>query len=174
VSLWAVARIEERFSRLPWENANIVILRGLFKPAYKTSSYFIEGRPNRRALLSLIPVVEPVECGRSGLAGEAAVALRMVRDGLPNSGSRLIGRVVSDRTWRLPVPGVQVSIEGPAGTIVAVTDQEGVYDAPGIPPGHYVLTLMGDGKPVLSYVVDLQPGKFGGATFEGPLTSEVF
>jgi len=45
------------------------------------------------------------------------------------------GKVLDDKD--IPLPGVTVTITGPAllGKITSVTNQEGMYRAPGLPPG---------------------------------------
>ena len=137
-SLWSIARVEEDFSNLLLPN--IVILRGVFRQSDKSVSYFIEGSHSQGPLLRFLPIIEPVPCGRTQSAKDAAVALRLLHDGPPQWGGRLIGRVYEKPSER-PVKGVGISIEGPAGTVVSTTDAQGVYDANGLPPGRYTVHL---------------------------------
>nr|MBP8600707.1 carboxypeptidase regulatory-like domain-containing protein [Candidatus Saccharicenans sp.] len=45
------------------------------------------------------------------------------------------GKIIDDNG--MPLPGVSVTIRGPAllGSITSVTNQDGMYRAPGLPPG---------------------------------------
>ena len=84
--------------------------------------------------------MEPVPCGRTQPAQDAEVALRILHDGPPKVGVRLIGRVYQEKSKR---PGVKVgvSVEGSAGTTFSVTDAQGVYDLNGLPPGRYTVGM---------------------------------
>ena len=140
-SLWSIARVEESFSspRLP----NTVILRGFFEPDDKSISYFVEGHRSQGVFFRSLPIIEPADCGRTQYAKDATVPLRILRDGPPKSGVRLIGRVLIGRVYEKPtgrfVPGVGISIVGPAGSMVSVTDSQGVYDVNDLPPGRYTV-----------------------------------
>lgn len=137
-SLWSIARVEQRFSA-PWL-PNIVTVRGFFEPGDKAVSYFVEGSRSHGALLRFLPIMEPVPCGRTQPAQDAEVALRILHDGPPKVGVRLIGRVYQEKSKR---PGVKVgvSVEGSAGTTFSVTDAQGVYDLNGLPPGRYTVGM---------------------------------
>lgn len=39
------------------------------------------------------------------------------------------------------MPGVGVSIEGPTGHTITLTDHDGIFDAKGLRPGHYTVHL---------------------------------
>jgi hypothetical protein len=134
--------------------------------------YFIEGSRSHGVLTRFLPVIEPAPCGRTGTREYAAVTLRVLHDGPPKSGVRLIGRVYKgDRVNRSPVPGGGVAIDGPPGTIVSATDAHGICDATGLSRGRYTLHLaMKDGSGrtyygVESSVVDLKAGEIGGEDF---------
>jgi hypothetical protein len=89
-SLWSIARVEERFSSRPLPN--IVILRAFFEPSDKSVSYFVEGYRSYGPLFRYLPMIEQTDCGRTQYAKDASVPLRVLRDGPPKSGVRLIGR----------------------------------------------------------------------------------
>jgi hypothetical protein len=171
-SLWSVVSIEERFSGMRRWDPGMVILRGQFKPSDKSKRYFVEGSRSETAFTHLLPVMEPVPCGRTGLRDRAAVAIRILHDGPPKSGARLIGRVYRVN-WpsQTPLSGVPISIDGPAGDVIAVTDGDGIYDLNGIPPGQYKLHLLiRDTHVETSYItesprVDLKVGNINGADF---------
>ena len=170
-SLWSIARVEQRFSspRLP----NIVILRGFFEPGDKSVSYFIEGNRSQGALFRFLPIMEPVPCGRTQPAKDAEVAFRILHDGPPKTGVRLIGRVYEEKSKR-PVPRVGISIEGPPGTIFSVTDMQGVYDLNGLPAGRYTVGMRvqdAQGRPMAHFGVwyfNLKTGELGEANIRLP------
>jgi hypothetical protein len=140
-SLWSIARVEHRFADLTSGPANLIILRGFFHAKDKSERYFVEGAHSRGVFTRFLPVFEPIDCGRTARLDDAAVALRVLRDGLPSSGGRLIGRVYASihSAPRNAVPGVIVLATGPAGSVVSVTDAQGIYDFVGLPPGQYTV-----------------------------------
>lgn len=141
-SLWSVANVEERFGGLSAWPSNLVILRGYFKPTDKDELYFVEGTRSQGAITRFLPVIEPVDCGHTAQLENATVAIRSLRDGLPQSGIRLIGMVYKGSMGsRRPAVGLKVRITGPAGSTIAITDPQGIYNATGLPPGHYTIEL---------------------------------
>ncbi len=140
-SLWAIAGVDEGFSSPPLPT--IVILRAFFEPSDKSVSYFVEGSRSYGAFFRFLPIIERTDCGRTQYAKDATVPLRILRDGPPKSGVRLIGRARIDRSYDRvlgrPVPGLEVSIVGPSGPIVSITDSQGVYDVKDLPPGRYTV-----------------------------------
>jgi len=140
-SLWSVARVEQTFVRLPWRTSSLIILRGYFLPTDRDERYFVEGRRSEGAIDRFLPIIEPEQCGHTARLEDATIAMRIMHDGLPRSGVRLIGRVYRDWRSRRAAPGVVVRITGPAGSDVSTTDAEGIYDVSGLPPGHYTVEL---------------------------------
>lgn len=144
-SLFSIARVEDRFSDSIWAVPKFVILRDFFRSTDRGEEFFIEGRRSFGPLTSFLPVVERVECGHSNRVSEAVVALRTLREGPPQTGVRIIGAVftsgVAQPKASVPAPGIQVLIKGPAGNIVVTTDDRGVYEAAGLPFGHYTVEL---------------------------------
>jgi hypothetical protein len=140
-SLWSIARVEHRFVDLTSGPANLIILRGFFYPKDKSERYFVEGVRSTGVLTRFLPVFEPVGCGRTAHLDDAGVALRVLRDRPPSTGGRLIGRVYANfrSAPRNPVPGISVLAKGPGGSIISVTDADGIYDFSGLPPGHYTV-----------------------------------
>jgi hypothetical protein len=136
---WAVAIVQNRFWGLPWWNTKIVLLtQRLFEEG---EPYFINGQ-RRGGLLTLgLPIVELGDCGRLAPLSSAEVDLRVLRDGAPKNGVRIIGRAM--RRTQTPnygeetAPGINVIITGPAGSVTATTDEHGIYDVTGLPPGRY-------------------------------------
>jgi hypothetical protein len=135
---WSIALVERRYWGLPWWARKFVLIghSGVLK---KGSQYFIDGDRSGYRIAKFLPYVD-FHCGnRTRLLSEADLETRLLKDGPPKSGDRIIGRTlrrfgVGD--WR-PALGVTVRITGPEGTISTVTDQQGIYDLVGLPPGHY-------------------------------------
>jgi hypothetical protein len=141
-SLWSIARVEQRFSDAPWSVAGLVVLRDFFRPDNRFEHFFIEGKRSRGVFARFLPIIERVECGRSRRLSDAIVPLRILHDGAPRKGIRIIGRVYT--SWRkhpAPTPRIEVLIKGPAGSTVTVTDADGIYDVTGLPLGQYTIEL---------------------------------
>ncbi len=139
VSGWAVARVQHGFWGLPWWNSSFVLLtQYLFEGGERD---FVDGQW-RGGLLTLgLPIVEFGTCSRSGRLSNAEVELRVLQDGPPKIGVRIIGRAMR-RTHapdyrEEPAPGVNVIIAGPAGSVTTTTDLHGIYDVTGLPSGRY-------------------------------------
>ena len=136
---WAVARVQRGFWGLPWWNSSFVLLtQYLFEGGEED---FVDGQL-RGGLLTLgLPIVEFGTCSRSGRLSNAEVELRVLQNGPPKSGVRIIGRAM--RRTHAPnyreetAQGINVLITGPAGSVTATTDQHGIYDVTGLPPGRY-------------------------------------
>jgi hypothetical protein len=160
-SLWSVARVEERFSENHSWLPKLIVLRGVFDRSDENQRYFVEGRHSRYAIARFLPVIEPVPCGHTARIENAIVAMRILRDGPPKDGVRLIGSV---SRWGNPMPvvGATVFIEGPLGKLMAVTDAQGNYDKTGLPPGHYTVAVAPN---TATEVVDLKAGGIGEYAF---------
>lgn len=137
---WALAKVQHRYWGLPWWSSRIVLLsNGGFE---KGEEYFVDG--DRSSLISsFLPIVNIGTCSRSAPLERADVDLRILRDGNPVSSVRIIGRVVRQLVGQPPefAQGVGVEITGPKGATVLKSDERGIYDASGLPPGHYSLSL---------------------------------
>jgi len=175
-SLWSIATIEDPFSAVQWRRGNIVILRGFFRSGDKSQLYFVEGRRSPAALTHFLPVILPVECGRTGPRDSEAVAIRLLHDGPPKSGARLIGRVLKGKytptsVSKTPLHGNIIAIEGSAGSIVSATDSEGIYSVDGLLPGRYTIHIATTGVRGLTSrggekgFVDLRLGEIDGEDF---------
>ena len=133
---WAVALVEHEFWGLSgWNHRYVVLTQGIFEDGQE---YFVSGR-RRDGLLTRNLIVEVDLCRRPARLNDAEVELRVLRDGPPKDGVRIIGRVVRFLPdYRIEgVPGINVVITGPAGSIATTTDQHGVYDVSSLPPGRY-------------------------------------
>ena len=141
-SLFSIARVEERFSDSIWAVPRFVILRDFFLPDDKGQHFFVEGGRSLGPFARFLPVVERVECGHSKRLSDAVVALRILKEGPPRAGGRIIGTVFANRLVpSKPAKGVQVLIKASIGSVVASTDDAGVYDVTGLPLGQYTVEL---------------------------------
>ena len=139
VGLWALAHVEHKYWGLPWWSSALVFLAdGGFE---KGNEYFVDG--DRSSLVShFVPLVHIGTCTRFGPLERADIDLRVLQDGPPRSGVRIIGRVVRQPLGNSSevAQGIKIEITGPAGLLFVVSDEHGVYDASGLPPGHYSLS----------------------------------
>jgi hypothetical protein len=129
------AIVQEHFWGLPFWDHKIVLV-GL--PLQAEEPVFIDGTRMHGFLTQFLPVVEVIPCNRSRLLKDAKVDLRVLRDGPPREGVRIIGQVMHFNGN--DAPSTQVAISGPAGTTEVMTDQDGIYDLSGMPPGEYAIT----------------------------------
>jgi hypothetical protein len=84
---------------------------------------------------------------------------------------RVIGRAVRSDNYREVIPGVRVIITGPEGSVTTATDQEGIYDVTGLPPGSYKVRADVYRERLQEYPscrerggLDLKPGDVSGCT----------
>ncbi len=143
-SLWSLARVRQRFGQRSSEVPQFVILRGFFEAADQSREYFVESTGGSNTVLGhLVPVLEPLDCGHTAPLEDARAWIRVLREGAPKSGARLIGRVYVgvryDRRGRKPAAGINVNLEGEKGTITTVADDDGIYDFTSVPSGTYTL-----------------------------------
>ncbi len=136
---WSIAVVEHRYWGLPWWVPNFVLIghSGLFLK--KGAEYFVDGDRTMARLSSFFPYIELRCASRTATVSDAEVDLRVLRDGPPRSGVRIIGRSLrlsSDGRYR-PDSGVTVKITGPEGGVSAISDRQGIYDVHGLSPGHY-------------------------------------
>jgi hypothetical protein len=136
---WSIALIRHRYWGLPWWLPNLVLL-GHY-PTKKGEEYFIDGDRSLFRLSGFFPYID-FRCGsRVGLLSESEVEIRLLKDGPPKSGVRIIGRVMrrSGTGTLQPVPRVNVKIASSDAAVATTTDSGGIYDAVGLPPGHYTV-----------------------------------
>lgn len=141
---WALAVVKDHYWGLSWWDKKLVILTMYNQreqnPLTPNQQYFVEGWRRPGALTSLLPIFETY-CTRTALLQDAEIDLRVLHDGPPRKGGRVLGRasrVIGERSE--PATGVSVEIRGRAGKYVGVTDKRGYYDISGIPPGEYAVT----------------------------------
>jgi len=121
----------------------------------------VDGSRHSRSLTRQLAIFETY-CTRTGLLKYSEIDLRVMREGAPKNGERIMGYTLRRKPnyeWQ-EVPGVRVSISGPTGETIVTSDQQSLYDIPGLPPGPYVVHGM-DQKagPYWAYPVCLWEGR---------------
>lgn len=151
VGYWALVTVQEQFTG--WRLPRLAILtEGVLRDG---DDYFVDGRRPQGLLTRFLPIVEIGICNRTAFLSGAGIPLRLLRSSFPENDVRIIGRV--DRWLETPplllyrplkyelVAGAQAVITGPAGTTIATTDKDGIYDVGGLPPGKYSVRLQSNG-----------------------------
>jgi hypothetical protein len=142
-SLWSVVQVDHVYPPKAWTMPTLVILRGGFRIEDTARRYFVEGQRSYAPFGRFLPIIEPCACGHTKPLEDAALELRVLQEGPPKSGIRLIGQVFKGDRWpsvsRTVAPGIEVLIDGPGGKIELVTDPQGVYDAMETLPGSYTI-----------------------------------
>jgi hypothetical protein len=143
---WAIAAVQKRFWGVPWPR--LVLLTNYIY--WKGETYFIDGRRARGLLTQFLPIVEAGPCSRSKPLMDADLELRTLQEGPPANGARIIGYAESPKSYdghleppkaRPSLSGAHILLAGPLGTTVVTTDQNGVYEIDGVPPGDYTMKL---------------------------------
>ncbi len=139
---WALAAVQKRFWGLPWWDRRIVVLtmftRGVGDPFPHDETDFVDGRRLPGSLTRFLPICETF-CTRTNSVADAEVDLRVLHDGPHQKGVRILGRTVrltADSHWET-MPATKVEIQGPSGKLILTSDDQGIYDITGLPPGYY-------------------------------------
>jgi hypothetical protein len=138
---WSIARVRQRYWGLPWWNHRFVVLPYRFNLG---DSYLVDGYVRPSLVGHLISLMQ-LHCSRTAPVSDAQIDLRLLRDGPPQKGVRVIGRVLklqpASESPRV-APHVTVTIIQDGGPRVTTrTDEQGIYDASELPPGHYEARL---------------------------------
>jgi hypothetical protein len=99
---------------------------------------FVDGELRAGVLSRVFSIIQPSVCGRTTLLRDAQIDLRVLQDGPPRNGVRIIGEVQHDFIRQA---NVAVVISGPAGSITVKSDADGIYDISGLPAGVYEVHL---------------------------------
>jgi hypothetical protein len=138
---WAIAVVQKTYWGLPWWDRKLVLLTAFVRGGTgfeRGDTYFIDGNRERRWLTRRLPIFE-IHCTRTVALKYADIDLRVLNDGPPKNGGRIMGytyRRTSSSEWK-EMPSVKVGINGPTGEIVVTSDPQGFYDISGLPPGTY-------------------------------------
>ncbi len=139
---WALAVVRKSYWGLPWSYRGLVILsgfeRGDSRIFHRGETYFIDSRRRSGAGTRFMPIFDTF-CTHTGNMQDVALELRVMHEGSPSPGIRILGY-----TYRLdtqygyhPTAGGKVRIRGTGGEMVVTSDQNGIYDVSGLPPGPY-------------------------------------
>jgi hypothetical protein len=140
---WALASVQKTYWGLPWWDHRIVLLTFFVRGGNgfeKGGTYFVDGNRSSRRLSQFLPFFE-VHCTRTGALKYSEIDLRALREGPPKNSVRIMGytfRRTSTNGWE-DVPRVRIGITGPSGETVASSDEQGLYDVSGLPPGSYLV-----------------------------------
>jgi len=146
-SPWALVQVEHVYWGLPHWMRWIVFVRGYFKDTDKGQEYLVDAHRSEGALTRFLPVVEFYPCCHTVPLSYAQVDLRVLHDGPPKSGVRIIGRVyrvLGGKPGWMFIQGVPVTVTGPVGSVSVVTDESGIYDLRDLPQGYYSVRLGSD------------------------------
>ena len=134
-----VLLVQKYYWGLPWWDHKLAF----FAPAvlHNGQTYLVDGGRTQSPFTWFIPTVQLKSCSRMSTVEDADVDLRVLRDGVPRSGVRIIERVRKDQPDRAPVPSVKVVVDGPRGVVVTTTDERGIYDVEAKEPGHYTARI---------------------------------
>lgn len=146
---WAIGVVRERFWGVPSRWPHLMLMTNYIY--WKDETYFIDGVRENGLLTRALPIVDArVGCSRSRPIQDALVDLRMLREAPPEGGTRLIGYVrkleATTGVFQRPtapvlVVGARINVTGTEGTKTIMTDEMGIYQLDGLPPGDYRLEL---------------------------------
>lgn len=143
---WAVAVVDQPFWGVRSWRRLVLLTDGYY---WKNRNYFIDGSSSGGLLDRHLPIIRTSPCGRSNLAENALVDLRVLHQPPPKTGARILGFVRELQPYSAmqsppptkPYAGIEVSLTSPDGSRNASTDSSGVYEFDGLPSGEYVLTV---------------------------------
>jgi len=150
---WALAAVEKQYWGLPWWQRRYVFLTGMpcVKWPAESDSVFVDGRRRPGALTRRLPLFD-IYCTRTKALADAGIDLRVLRDGRPKQGIRILGRTVTltpERKWKT-VAGVKLLLRrtGDSSPIETLSNEEGIFDVSGLLPGEYMVGFEEDGGKV--------------------------
>jgi len=153
-----LAVVHEHYWGLPpWSTKFALIARaGIGGRFSGENTYFLDMHRSTGLVTRFLPLVELNVCsGRSAPASAAKLDLRILRGAPTREGVRVIGQ--ASVGYRKPLRGAKVLVTGPSGTTAVVTDQDGIYDLPNLPVGHYRVQLEGCTAPDRLRICEIEP-----------------
>jgi len=153
---WLLASVQKEFWGLPrWDHKLVILLmtaRGSGSPPPRGEIDFVDGRRLPGSLTRFLTIFETF-CTRTESMADSEVDLRVLRDGPPHDNVRILGRTLhltgapQYPRWET-VPHRRVNLKGPAGLVTAESDDHGIFDFGGLPPGYYEVSRPpADGTP---------------------------
>jgi hypothetical protein len=145
---WAIGTVQERFWGMPYWTRLVLLTNDVY---WEGETYFVDGRRFSGLLTQFLPIIGDIACGRTKLAQNAIVDLRLLRKPPPIGSLRIIGYVRGPEKlafgWTRPpkpnvVAGARISVTGPAGSSIVETDSAGVYELNDLALGDYTLRLL--------------------------------
>jgi hypothetical protein len=146
---WAIGRVQERFWGLRSSAPRFVFLTGAV--FLEGQTYFVDGARASGLLTRFLPIVGtgPYGCSRTQPIIYAGLEMHILHQVKPPTGPRILGYARKYQPfdqWAPPMPqtpvvGAQVSVAGSTGTTTVHTDQDGFYEADGLPPDDYTIKL---------------------------------
>jgi len=132
--------VGEHYWGLPWWNRKIVLLTMYAQaesPLHRGEDFFVEGNHWPGGIARLLPIFE-LRCTRTCPLKNAEIDLQVLREGPPRSGVRILGYTYQRNSpgWQT-VPNARVFLRANSSQISATSDQRGIYDLDGLPPGTY-------------------------------------
>ena len=136
---WTLALVTHAYWGLPWWHRKFVVIsleaRGGSLKGGET--YFVDATRSLGSVTRFLPAYE-ASCSRTRLLREAEIDLRVIRDGAPKNGARILGHTITGYFGTpKPVPGVKVIFRGPSDWLTTKSDKDGLFDLSGVPPGEY-------------------------------------
>ena len=146
----ALVRVGKSFWGLPrWHQGLAIVLISTsnnWDPFQGREMYFVDADRLDGSLTRFLPIFRDHRCTRTAPIEDAEIQLRVLRDGLPSNGLRILGKTIrlrqqsNSNSYSVEkVPRVNVTIEGwkQGERFSAVSDENGVYDLSGLPIGGY-------------------------------------
>ena len=135
-----VGVVKESFRGLR-ERAKYVLIAhwGIGHNELNGKTYFVEGRYANGWITRFLPIVDTTYCGRKRRVEQAALDLRILRDGFSPNAVRIVGQVRGKSDW--PRFNARIVVVGPTGSVGARTDAEGIFELKNLRPGRYELRV---------------------------------
>jgi hypothetical protein len=131
--IWTFAVVEKHYWGLPWWNRRLIPICGIFRGQQR---FVFDGYPHQGLFTKFFPVLIARTCGHTGSFDKQEAQARVLREGIPPKGVRIIG-TLRRYSANIPITSAKVVITGPQGESVVVTDDNGVYDVRDVPAGRY-------------------------------------
>lgn len=148
----ALVHINGVFWGVPrWHKGLAVVIMPTFndwRPFQNGPEYLVDADRLHGSLTRFLPIYRDHRCTRTAPLQDSEIQLRVLHDGLPASGLRILGETIRLRQEKdsnhytvEKVPHVNVTIQGAGKSIAAVSDERGIYDVSGLSADYIRLGL---------------------------------